>query len=351
VILGRSHGAFRTSAVARHDTARGRATAAPPPIPFEDVSLKVQAREDNVTVLLSTFNGADFLESQIASILGQTWPRLRLVIRDGGSTDGTPGVLRMWRRDPRVLAVKGRNAGAKTSFLGMLGLVDEREEIVAFSGHGDLWHPEKIARGVKALAAAGAHRPALYCSRGFLTDRALNVTGATPLWPRPPSFGNALVENIATGCTILLNGSAVAALRSAGAPEGAISHDWWSYLVVSALGTVIFDPRPSVLLRRHDANLAGVPGSSWRRLADKAARPFRQDNLRAIVDQTQSFLAHFGGWPSLPPEHRETARALARSRGLAARALAADPRIERQFPIDGALFRLRVLAGPWPRIL
>lgn len=345
--LGRSDGAFRTDVERRPGAAEG----SPFPIAAgERVRGDGSLEADSVAVLLSTFNGAEFLDSQIESILGQTWPRLRLVVRDDGSTDGTPLLLRKRKRDPRVVSIEGRNVGAKTSFLQLLGLVNSRSEFVAFSNQDDFWLPGKIERGVEALAAVDRRRPALYCSRGLLANRALTVTGVTPLWPRPPSFGNALVENIATGCTILLNPPAAAALRSAGAPDGAIMHDWWCYLVVSALGVVIFDPRPSALLRGRALDHGGVEGSSWRRMTNKVARRLRRDDLPTIVEQAGSFLCHFGHWPSLPPVHRELALALARGSSLARRALAADRRLERQFPIDDVLLRLRVLAGPWPRI-
>ncbi len=301
-----------------------------------------------VVVLLSTFNGAAFLIPQIESILGQTWPNLRLVIRDDGSSDGTWRLLRAWRNDPRVLVFRGRNMGPKNSFLRMLGLVDARTELVAFADQDDMWQPEKIERGVLALTAEREMRPVLYCSRSFLTDRTLHVTGLTPCWPEPPSFGNALVENIATGCTILLNRSAVALLKSAGSPAGAIMHDWWSYLVISAFGDVIFDPRPSVLLRQHGMNLVGVSASRRGRWAKKVTRQLRQDSLRMIVGQARSFLSHFGDHPMLGGDHRCLACDLVRGSGLERRVLAVDKRLHRQFALDDVLLRCRVLAGPWP---
>ena len=42
-----------------------------------------------------------------------------------------------------------------------------------------------------------------------------------------------------------------------GSPEGTV-HDWWSYIVVSACGGIVFyDPEPRVLYRLHKNNLIG----------------------------------------------------------------------------------------------
>lgn len=297
------------------------------------------ARPVPVAVLLSTFNGAEFVDGQIASILRQNWPEVRLLIRDDGSTDATWSRLGTWRSDPRVVALRGRNVGAKASFLQMLGLVEAGAEFVAFADQHDVWHREKIVRAMVALRALRAGAPALYCARGFVTDRGLNVTGMTPRWPRPPSFGNALVENIAPGPTIVLNPPAVALLMSAGIPSGAIRHDWWCYLVVSAFGTVIVDPRPSVLLRRSGPALAG---------STTAAKCARHAGLAAILEQAYSFLAHFGD-RALGAVERRLACDLVHGSFFERRAAVADGRLYRQFAPDDLRLRLRMLLAPWPR--
>lgn len=53
-------------------------------------------------VLMSTHNGALFVEQQVHSILRQDHEDLRLVVRDDGSTDGTPDILKSFASDPRI---------------------------------------------------------------------------------------------------------------------------------------------------------------------------------------------------------------------------------------------------------
>ena len=66
-------------------------------------------------------------------------------------------------------------------------------------------------------------------------------------------------ENIATGCTIVINQPAIKLLReNMPDPKSLVMHDWWFYLVISAFGKVIYDPEPTILYRQHGNNVEGM---------------------------------------------------------------------------------------------
>jgi glycosyltransferase involved in cell wall biosynthesis len=50
-----------------------------------------------VSIVVPSFNQGAFIEQTLASILGQNWPNLELIVIDGGSTDGTLAVLERYR--------------------------------------------------------------------------------------------------------------------------------------------------------------------------------------------------------------------------------------------------------------
>jgi hypothetical protein len=84
------------------------------------------------------------------------------------------------------------------------------------------------------------------------------VTGLSPLFARKPDLRNALVQSIGGGNTIVFNRAARDLLLIAGADFDVPSHDWWTYLAVSACGgKVIYDPRPCLNYRQHGANVIG----------------------------------------------------------------------------------------------
>src|SRR5205823_6058969 len=114
-----------------------------------------------------------------------------------------------------------------------------------------VWLPDKLARGYAALAEVPPAVPGLSCARQILVDERLRPLGLSPRISREAGFPAALTQNIATGCTVMLN-PAAAGLVAASHPPPSTWHDWWSYLTVAAAGgRILVDDAPSVLYRQH----------------------------------------------------------------------------------------------------
>lgn len=210
-----------------------------------------------VDVLMATYNGAAFLAPQLDTVLGQKGVNVRLVIRDDGSTDGTLPLLEQYvRRHPgRVVLLEdnGERLGASGNFFRLL----ERESdagFFAFCDQDDIWPEDKLAVAVARLQALG--RPnSLYCAAVEYVDANLGHIGFSQTRVTP-AFANALAENIAPGCTMVMD-AGLRELIVMHKPRDATIHDWWAYLVAAALGQVIFDPVPRIRYRQHTANAVG----------------------------------------------------------------------------------------------
>jgi hypothetical protein len=139
----------------------------------------------------------------------------------------------------------------------------------------------------------------LYCARQRIVDAALREIGLSPQVRRPPSLRDALVQNIATGCTVIMNDAARRAILAAPAPATTL-HDWWSHLVVTAVGRhVIFDPTPVILYRQQAANVVRAVPS----VADRALRALRRGPerfMRLVMAHIEALLRH----PDLTPDAR-----------------------------------------------
>jgi glycosyltransferase involved in cell wall biosynthesis len=212
-----------------------------------------------VRIMMSTFNGAQFLPELLTSISQQTGVTIRWWIRDDGSTDSTREILKDAGSHMDMHVTAGPNQGAVSSFLELLQTCPSDADFYAFSDQDDVWLPTKLERAIQMLSACDTGTPLLYCSRLTVVDSQLKEVRLTPLPRRPLGLRNALVQNVAAGCTIVMDGATLALLqRATPDPKRVVMHDHWAYLVVSALGTVIFDPTPSILYRQHDANAIGV---------------------------------------------------------------------------------------------
>jgi glycosyltransferase involved in cell wall biosynthesis len=213
-----------------------------------------------VVVLMSTYNGGKYIVEQVTSILQQMPTEGRLMVRDDGSDDKTVNLLQ-GINDDRISIQIGLNIGFGKSFLTLLMDAPHDLEMVMFSDQDDVWLPDKIQRAWTTLSAF-TNTPVLYCSSQILVDDSLQHLERTKPWPSTPSFRNALAENLVTGCTAALNRNAVELLKVARIPNEVYFHDWWMYLVISALGIVTVDPCPTVLYRQHSANHIGH-GAGW----------------------------------------------------------------------------------------
>jgi Glycosyltransferases involved in cell wall biogenesis len=76
----------------------------------------------DIDILLSTYNGEQYLRNQIESIINQTYKNWRLLIRDDGSQDKTIEILEYYLRkhkDKIVLIEDGqKHLGLLKVFLG-----------------------------------------------------------------------------------------------------------------------------------------------------------------------------------------------------------------------------------------
>ena len=161
---------------------------------------------------------------------------------------------------------------------------------------------------------------------------------------RGPDFANALVENIATGCTVVIDAAAREALLRA-IPRSPVMHDWWAYLVVSGLGHVVYDERPFVLYRQHGGNVVGAQHDFWKNWTARIGR-FRRHRERYAVWE-QALELRDGYADALPRERLELLeRFIARRDGAAAGIrYALQPDVFRQARLDDWILRTLIALG------
>lgn len=300
----------------------------------------------SVTVLMGVHNGARHLGAQLDSLLAQDHGDWHLIASDDGSTDESRAMLAAFAAETgRAELRDGPRQGAAANFMALAAGLPAAPGWVAFSDQDDVWLPDRLSRGQAAMAATEG--PALYCSRTWVAAPDLTRRRLSAPRPRPPSFANALVQNIAAGNTMLLNPDAAALVRAAAAEAGAVVvHDWWVYQIVTgAGGQVIHDDRPTLIYRQHGGNQIGA-NDGWaarlRRLwqvADGTFAGWNRVNVAALrrsaarlTPAARETLEGFAALPHLPG---------ARARLAAARALG----LYRQTRAQDAALWLAVATG------
>lgn len=263
----------------------------------------------HVAILLSVYDGDRFIDEQLESIAAQRDVRWTLTWRDDSSdpTRSCDARLEAFRaRFPTQVFASGLpqgRMGVGASYMALLAQAPDAD-YVAFADQDDVWLPDKLSRAVGRLAAVGG--AALYCGRQSLVDATLAPLGLSQVPRRPLGFANALVQNVATGCTMVLNRAAHDAIRAMPAPDGAL-HDWWAYLVVAGIGGhLIYDAQPFILYRQHERNAVGSTGGTVAR-AIRAMRRGPGPFLESLDRHLRQLLAYRD---RLTPENRRTLDAL-----------------------------------------
>ncbi len=93
-----------------------------------------------VSVVIPTFNRAQFLKRSISSVLAQLREGDELIVVDDGSTDDTPEVLGEFEGRIRILEGTHQGVGAARN----RGVQAGENEIVAFMDSDDEWMPGKM---------------------------------------------------------------------------------------------------------------------------------------------------------------------------------------------------------------
>jgi glycosyltransferase involved in cell wall biosynthesis len=138
-----------------------------------------------VSVGLPVYNGENYLEASIRSILDQTFTDFELVICDNRSTDRTEEICRRFAADdPRVRYHRNpENVGAHRNHLRVYEL--SRGRYFRWTGHDDMMAPEFLERCVEVLDRDP--RYVLAFSQFDVIDREGVLVGKGDL---PPAFND-----------------------------------------------------------------------------------------------------------------------------------------------------------------
>jgi glycosyltransferase involved in cell wall biosynthesis len=113
-----------------------------------------------VSVLIPTYNRAQFLPEAIDSILAQSYPNIEIVVVDDGSTDGTPEV--MARYAGKVIYQRQKNGGVASARNTTLRIA--HGEFIAFLDSDDIAMPDRISMQMACMKQVP---DAVLCSSDF----------------------------------------------------------------------------------------------------------------------------------------------------------------------------------------
>lgn len=276
--------------------------------------LKLQPK---VAILLATYQGQNYLAEQLDSFANQSHQNWEVWASDDGSFDNTYGILKSYEKKclrGKLTIHSGPAEGFVANFLSLVCKASITADYYAYSDQDDIWEHDKLSRALHWLESVPSNIPALYCGRTKLVNKHDQEIGMSPLFKKPPSFRNSLMQNIGGGNTMVFNNAARNLLTEAGENVSVVTHDWWAYMLISGCGGMVFyDHVPTIRYRQHETNLVGM-NSSWRARA-KRIRMLWQGRFRFWNDQ--NIVALQSIQEKLHPENRDILNQFSEARKMA----------------------------------
>lgn len=221
---------------------------------------------EKVLVLLSTYNGERYLETQLNSILQQEGVEVSILIRDDGSTDGTLDLLHAYqKRASNVFVLEEENRGSIQSFYKLMDYARtqyDSYDYYAFSDQDDYWYPDKLSRAISMNSNHSVNY--FYHSCYEVVDAELNEQFKSSASNTKGTLGEALISNYAIGCSEVFTYKVLE--QSASICDYSLEdkkyypyHDLWVYLVALATkADVVFDDYCGLKYRQHGHNVIGT---------------------------------------------------------------------------------------------
>lgn len=111
---------------------------------------------DLVSIIMPSYNTAEYITDSINSVLKQTYENWELIIVDDCSTDNTDIVIKSYLTDIRIHYLKNeKNSGAAVSRNKALAIA--KGKWIAFLDSDDLWNEEKLTKQVNFMEYNGYH--------------------------------------------------------------------------------------------------------------------------------------------------------------------------------------------------
>ena len=95
-----------------------------------------------ITIVIPTYNHADFLCSALKSVIDQTYTNWEAIVIDNHSSDNTESIVLNFN-NPKIKLLKTHNKGV-IAVSRNVGIKEAKGEWIAFLDSDDLWYPRKL---------------------------------------------------------------------------------------------------------------------------------------------------------------------------------------------------------------
>lgn len=214
-----------------------------------------------VSVVIPVYNGQDYIEEAINSVLAQTYPNLEIIVVDDGSTDNTPHLLKKYTAQEKIILLSHQNRqNMGVSHSRKLAVTSAKGEYIAFLDADDIFLPQKITVQLEALK----QDPEIVLCHSNI--QPFSPTGHYPdvlnkhfnLAPAPYKYQfnqlpNVLSENPICNSTVIVRTDILNNLSFVSKQLFQVE-DWLMWTLIGAKGYFLYLPQQLIRYRYHSAS-------------------------------------------------------------------------------------------------
>ncbi len=215
-----------------------------------------------VAVLLAAYNGIEWIEEQVNSILEQSDVGVSLFISVDLSSDGTyKWCKHLEDANPNVIVLEygERFGGAAKNFFRLIKDVNfSAFDYVSFADQDDIWCLDKLSHGINKMEIANAEAYSASVIAFWDDGREKLIDKSQP--QRELDY---LFEAAGPGCTYIFTNKAASLIKSYLNDFPELNdfwlHDWLSYATLRHNHYKwVIDSEPKMKYRQHNANQVGA---------------------------------------------------------------------------------------------
>ena len=130
--------------------------------------------EPKVSVVIPVYNGSNYLENAIKSVLEQTYQNIEIIVVDDGSDDDGKTYEVAKKFGNKIIYIR-KNQGGTASALNV-GIETMSGDYFAWLSHDDLFKPYKIANQIEAIKKSGQSEAVAFDNYEFLNMETGNIS-------------------------------------------------------------------------------------------------------------------------------------------------------------------------------
>ena len=225
--------------------------------------LKISGLSPKVLVLMATYNGRQWIEEQVESVLTQNFVHISMVIQDDCSQDGTFEFLQNYYGNMENVDIRRNEIPSGSAGENFRKLYVECNlanfDYVALSDQDDIWCPNKINNAIIKLEANSAEGYSSAVEAFWPNEKKRIIQQSLRI-----SEDDYLYEGCGQGCTYLIRVDLFQRIADFCRFNQELIqllhyHDWLIYLLARVWGCPwVFDKNPQVKYRQHNNNEIGA---------------------------------------------------------------------------------------------